>query len=114
MGDGEENESGDEGDSDDAMDEVYADSDVEDVRYHIVENDEEREQKKEKPLLIRRVLSEEDLERLKELRVTNLMKIWNKGRDEIGLHEERESDGEIDVENEVESATVLRQKFKEK
>merc|ERR1712228_563131 len=101
-------------DEDDSMDGVYADSDVEDVRYHIVANDKEREEKKEKPLLIRRVLSEEDLARLKELRVSNLMKIWNKERDEIGLNEERESDGKIDVENEVESATVLRQKFKER
>jgi len=94
-------------------DTVCGDTDDDEVEYHIVEDDKVRDSKKEKPLLIRRVLSDEDLERLRELRVKNLMQIWNREREEVGLEEEKESDDEIDVEQEVESLTVLQKKKKE-
>merc|ERR1719229_1006929 len=64
---------------------------------------------KERPMISRRVLSEEDLERMRELRVRNLMQLWNRKRDEVGLQEDRESDGEIDPDS-VESETVLRRR----
>merc|ERR1712154_335782 len=87
---------------------TFMEIDSESENVEIVEN-----KPKKKPLLIRRVLSEEDLDRLKELRVTNLMKLWNRKREEVGLKEERESDDEIDVEQEVESLTTLKLKKKE-
>eukprot|EP01083_Nonionella_stella_P039209 106644_1 len=93
--------------------EMESDEDEMEVRYHVVEDEAARKAKRAKPLLIRRVLSEEDLERLKELRVNNLMKIWNRKREDVGLLEERESDDEIDYENEVESATTLAAKKKQ-
>ena len=127
-GDGDENDDddaeidgdGDNDDGDEGMDDYDSDDDVgfeddedKEIRYHIVEDDKEREKKvKKKPLLIRKILTDEDLERLKELRVTNLMKLWNRPRDEVGLNEERESDDEIDVEQEVESLTTMAMRKK--
>mmetsp|Transcript_36756 Transcript_36756/g.60527 ORF Transcript_36756/g.60527 Transcript_36756/m.60527 type:complete len:730 (-) Transcript_36756:43-2232(-) len=117
-GDEEDVSDGDDEDDGSAMDEdeedeVYSDNDDADVEYHVVENDAARKAKKRKPLLVRRILSDKDLERLKELRVNNLMKIWNRERDEVGLIEDKESEDEIDADQEVESSTVLAKRRKE-
>jgi len=66
-----------------------------------------------RPLMARRILSEEDLRRLRELRVKNLMKMWNRTRDEVALKEEQDSDIEIDPDN-IESLTTIRRQEKEK
>ena len=83
------------------------------MRYEVVADEAAQTRAVRKPLLCRRVLSEEDLERLKELRVKNLMSLWNRKREEVGLEEDRESDGEIDIEDQVESATTVRRRRKE-
>jgi len=66
-----------------------------------------------KPLLINRILTEEDLSRLRELRVKNLMKLWNRKREEVGLKEEEDSDYEI-RDNEIKSLTTIRLEAKER
>merc|ERR1712181_165985 len=88
----------------------------------IVAEDDERRTKADaavaaerdsRPLLIQRVLSDDDLSRLKELRVSNLMALWNRRREEVGLEEERnENEMEIDTAM-VQSLTVLRREKKE-
>jgi len=63
--------------------------------------------------LINRILTEEDLSRLRELRVKNLMKLWNRKREEVGLKEEEDSDYEI-RDNEIKSLTTIRLEAKER
>lgn len=82
------------------------------IQYEVVDEQTQRRGQR-RPLVCRRVLSEDDLTRLKELRVTNLMKIWNRTRDEVGLEEDRESEDEIDPMKEIESSTVLKKRAKE-
>ncbi|ETO13595.1 hypothetical protein RFI_23771 [Reticulomyxa filosa] len=74
-----------------------------------VEMKEEGQTKQSLPLMARRILSDEDFRRLRELRVKNLMKMWNRKKEEVALKEEQESDNEIEPSNIESLTTILRQ-----
>ena len=66
------------------------------------------------PLMARRVLSEDDLSRLRELRVKNLMNIWRRKRDQVGLIEDRGHVSDEGIDSlDIESATVIRRRNRE-